>query len=177
MLKWLALAPVAIFALLGGFFASGLLRDDPDALPSTFIGQSAPALPVTELPGRRFLEASMLADGEVKLVNFFASWCVPCRAEHPQLELLAESVPVYGVNYKDEPADAVAFLEELGDPYTAIGADATARAGIDWGITGVPETFVIDGAGIVRMRYAGPITRAVATETILPAVEAARRGE
>ena len=176
-MRWLALIPVALFAALAGFFLSGLFRDDPEALPSSFLGQPAPALSVTELPGYALLDPEVLADGEVKLVNFFASWCVPCRVEHPQLETLARTVPVYGIDYKDTPADAIAFLEELGNPYTAIGADLTARAGIDWGVTGVPETFVIDGSGVVRMRYAGPITRAVAEGTILPAVEAARTAD
>ncbi|MBM2577886.1 DsbE family thiol:disulfide interchange protein [Jannaschia sp. Os4] len=174
-MRWLALLPLAIFAGLAGFFLSGLFRENPDALPSALIGTPAPSVAaLTELPGRASLTDAVLADGEVKLVNFWASWCVPCRAEHPQLEALAAEVPVYGVNYKDAPADAVAFLEELGDPFAAIGVDATARTGIEWGLYGVPETFVVDGDGVVRLRFAGPITESVVEDTIRPAVEAAR---
>ena len=106
-------------------------------------------------------------------MNFFASWCVPCRVEHPQISELAGQLPVYGVDHKDEPQDAARFLDGLGDPYAAIGADP-GRTGIDWGITGVPETFVIDAAGKVTFRFAGPITVSVMNDTILPAIEAAR---
>ncbi|GIT90505.1 thiol:disulfide interchange protein [Jannaschia pagri] len=173
-MKWLALAPVAIFAALGGFFLSGLFREDPDALPSALIGETAPAIDVTELPGRTPLPDGFLADGEVKLVNFWASWCVPCRVEHPQLKTLAEELPVYGVNYKDQIPDAISFLEELGDPFAGIGVDARGRVGIDWGLYGVPETFVIAGDGTVALRFAGPITVSVIEDTIRPAIEAAR---
>lgn len=177
-MRWLALLPLALFAALGGFLLSGLFRDDPDALPSAFVGREAPALTVAALPGHAPLDAAMLADGQVKLVNFWASWCVPCRVEHPQIEALAREVPVYGINYKDNrdgtPSAALTFLEELGDPYAAIGVDGTGRTGIDWGLTGVPETFVIDGKGIVRLRHAGPIDVATMERTILPAIEAAR---
>ncbi|WP_281825341.1 DsbE family thiol:disulfide interchange protein [Jannaschia rubra] len=177
-MRWLALIPVALFALLGGFFVSGLYRDDPDALPSAFIGRPAPQLTLSVMPGQTPLTPAMLTDGQVKLVNFWASWCVPCRVEHPQLKALSEVVPVYGINYKDSrdgTSDAAqAFLDELGNPYAAISADDQGRTGIDWGVTGVPETFVIDGEGVVRLRFAGPITQSVATDTILPAIEAAR---
>ncbi len=172
-MRWLALVPVALFALLAGFFVSGLFRDNPDDLRSAFLDRPAPALNVTELQGRAPLPADLMADGEVKLVNFWASWCVPCRVEHPQIETLSETVPVYGINHKDQPADATRFLDELGDPYAAIGVDS-GRVAIDWGVTGFPETFVIDGDGIVRLRFAGPITVATMEDTILPAVAAAR---
>lgn len=175
-MRWLALVPVAIFALLAGFFAAGNFRDvaTRDALPSTLIGRPAPALTLTELPGKPPLTADVLTDGEVKLVNFWASWCLPCRAEHPQLEALARDLPVFGVNYKDDPAAALAFLEELGDPFAAIGVDMNARTGIDWGLYGVPETFVVAGDGTVMLRFAGPITESVIADTLAPAIEAAR---
>lgn len=169
-----ALVPVALFAALGGFLVAGNQRDvdTRDALPSTLVGRPAPETVLAPLPGREPLTDAALRDGEVKLVNFWASWCAPCRAEHPQLEALAEELPVYGVNYKDQPRDAVAFLEELGDPFAAIGADE-GRTGLDWGLYGVPETFVIDGDGVVRLRFAGPITRSVIEDTLRPAIEAA----
>ena len=174
-MRWLALIPLAVFAGFAGFALSGMMRADPDALPSVLIGEAAPSVAaLTELPGRAALTDEVLADGEVKLVNFWASWCVPCRVEHPQLEALAEEVPVYGVNYKDQIPEAVAFLEELGDPFAAIGVDGTARTGIEWGLYGVPETFVVDGDGVVRLRFAGPITESVIEDTIRPALEAAR---
>lgn len=172
-MRYLALLPLAIFAALGGFFLSGLFRDDPDTLPSALIGREAPALTVTRLEGRDLLTPEMLADGEVKLVNFWASWCVPCRVEHPQIDALSGTVPVYGINHRDETDAANRFLDDLGDPYAAIGADP-GRTAIDWGVTGFPETFVVDGDGIIRLRFAGPITQSVVTDTILPAIEAAR---
>jgi cytochrome c biogenesis protein CcmG/thiol:disulfide interchange protein DsbE len=112
----------------------------------------------------------------VKLVNFWASWCAPCRAEHPILsELAAQGITVHGVNYKDDPAKAQAFLAELGNPYATIGADPAGRTAIDWGLYGVPETFVIDGSGTVVLRFAGPITRQELDRKILPAIRKARQ--
>ncbi len=111
----------------------------------------------------------------MKLVNYWASWCAPCRVEHPTLEeLAAEGVPIYGINYKDDPAKALAFLAELGNPYVAMGADASGRTALDWGVYGVPETFVIDGDGTVILRFAGPITGSVLEKTIRPALAAAQ---
>ncbi len=172
-MKYLALVPVALFAALAGFFVSGLARENPDMLPSALIGRPVPAITVTQLDGRDLLTPEVLTDGEVKLVNFWASWCVPCRVEHPQITELAALVPVYGVNHKDAADAANRFLDDLGNPYAAIGADP-GRTAIDWGVTGFPETFVVDGDGIIRLRFAGPITKSVVTDTILPAIEAAR---
>ncbi|MEM7490961.1 MAG: DsbE family thiol:disulfide interchange protein [Pseudomonadota bacterium] len=175
-MNWVALAPIAVFAALGGFFVAANMRDvaTRDTLPSTLEGRTAPATTLTALPGKTPLTDEMLTDGDAKVVNFWASWCVPCRAEHPHLAELAEEVPVYGINYKDAPADALAFLEELGDFYAAIGVDAEARTGIDWGLYGVPETFVLAGDGTVMLRFAGPVTGSVLEDTIRPALEAAR---
>jgi cytochrome c biogenesis protein CcmG/thiol:disulfide interchange protein DsbE len=175
-LNWIAIAPIALFAAFGGFFLAANMRDveTRDALPSAFEGRAAPAMTVTALEGKEPLTDAHLTDGEIKIVNFWASWCVPCRVEHPHLAALAEEVPVYGINYKDQPADALAFLDELGDFYAAIGVDADARTGLDWGLYGVPETFVLAGDGTVMLRFAGPVTERVAAETIMPALEAAR---
>jgi cytochrome c biogenesis protein CcmG/thiol:disulfide interchange protein DsbE len=116
-----------------------------------------------------------LRDGEVKLVNYWASWCAPCRVEHPNLDLLREEgVTIYGVNYKDDPEKAIGFLEELGNPYAALGADPEGRMALDWGVYGVPETYVVDGEGVILLRVAGPVTQRVMDQTLRPAIEAAR---
>jgi len=176
-LRPMMLAPPVIFALLAVMFYVGMFRDDPDGLPSAREGQPAPAVQVTVLGDKIPFDDRTLRDGEVKLVNYWASWCAPCRVEHPSLEALAqEGVPIYGVNYKDEPRNALKFLNELGDPYRAIGADATGRMAIDWGVYGVPETYVIAGDGTIVLRFAGPVTARVMEETIRPALaEAAAR--
>jgi cytochrome c biogenesis protein CcmG/thiol:disulfide interchange protein DsbE len=175
MARWLLFLPPALFAALAGLFMAGMMRDDPEGLPSAFAGKAAPVLQLTALGEGLVLTDDLLRAPGVKVVNFWASWCAPCRAEHPRLtEIAALGVPVYGVNYKDMPANALGFLDELGNPYAAVGADAKGRMGLDWGLYGVPETFVIDGTGTVVLRFAGPITRQEMERTILPAIAAAR---
>lgn len=170
----LMLAPPLIFAALAGMFLFGMMRDDPESLPSARVGQAAPDVEVTALPGKAIFDDDALRDGEVKLVNFWASWCAPCRVEHPNLEALAEEgIPIYGVNYKDKPANALRFLQELGDPYVATAADETGRMALNWGVYGVPETYVLDGDGTILLRHAGPVTQRVIESTIRPALEAA----
>lgn len=169
------IAPPAIFAAFVVLAAVGMFREDPDALPSAREGQPAPPVVLTELPGKVLFDDASLRDGQVKLVNYWASWCAPCRVEHPNLEKLsAQGIPIYGVNYKDDPAKALAFVADLGDPYVAIGADASGRMALDWGVYGVPETYVIDGDGTIVLRWAGPVTQRVMDETLGPAIEAAR---
>jgi len=169
-----ALGAAAVMAV----FLLGLERDNPRDLPSTFIDKPAPAFDLPPLhdgqPG--FSTADLQVPG-VKLVNIWASWCVPCRAEHPVLEqLAAEGVTIHGINYKDDPAKAKEFLDDLGNPYTLIGADTNGRAGIDWGAYGVPETFVIDGQGRVVYKHIGPIMATDIDSKIRPALaEAAAR--
>lgn len=173
--KWLIFLPPAAFGLLIGLFFAGMFRNDPNALPSTLIGQPAPAMQVTPLADLAVLGDDVLRAPGVKLVNFWASWCPPCRAEHPLLAELAQSgIPLHGVNYKDDPAKALGFLAELGNPYSTIGADATGRTAIEWGVYGVPETYVVDGAGRIVHRFAGPVTRQELDRTLMPAIERAR---
>ena len=170
----LALLPPVLFAALAGAFIWGMGREDPNALPSAMVGRAAPPVALTPLGDGPLVDDAMLRDGEVKLVNYWASWCAPCRVEHPNLTALAEEgIPIYGINYKDDPAKALAFLDELGDPYVAVSADATGRTAIDWGLYGVPETYVLAGDGTVMLRFAGPITQRVLESQIRPALEAA----
>lgn len=161
------LLPPAIFAGIAAMFVVGMNREDPNALPSALIGRNAPPVVVTPLGDQPVFGDADLRDGQVKLVNFWASWCAPCRAEHPNLtKLQAEGVTIYGVNYKDKPEGALGFLAELGNPFAALGADETGRMGIDWGLYGVPETFIIDGEGKVVERFPGPITERVLDSVI-----------
>ncbi|KUJ82159.1 DsbE family thiol:disulfide interchange protein [Ruegeria profundi] len=170
----LMIAPPLIFGVFAVMAGFGMFRDDPDALPSAREGQPAPPVVLTEFPGKTIFDDATLRDGEVKLVNYWASWCAPCRAEHPNLEALSnEGIPVYGINYKDKLNNAKAFLTELGDPYRAIGQDENGRMALDWGLYGVPETYVIDGDGTIILRFAGPITQRVIESTIRPALEKA----
>lgn len=169
----LIILPPAIFAALAGLFAAGMLRDNPDELPSALIGREAPLTETGTLSGKPPFDPAVLADGEVKLVNFWASWCAPCRVEHPNLAELAEGgLPVYGINYKDDPQKAAAFLAELGDPYKAIGTD-DGRVARDWGVYGVPETFVVDGEGRILERMAGPVTQRAIADRLQPALDQA----
>ncbi|SFC57602.1 DsbE family thiol:disulfide interchange protein [Tropicimonas isoalkanivorans] len=167
----LMILPPAIFLAVAGLFYAGMNRDNPDALPTALQGKEAPGLQLDPFADKPMLTDETLRQGDVTLVNYWASWCAPCRAEHPQLmQLAADGVPVHGVNYKDEPPKAQAFLSGLGDPYDHGGADSKGRTAIDWGVYGVPETFVVDGEGTIVARFAGPITPEVLESTIRPAI-------
>ena len=179
LIRALFIVPLLIFAGTLGYLYFGLNPDrDPRAVPSALLDKPVPAFELPPVPGLETpgLAASDLESGGPVLLNVFASWCVPCRAEHPILTELTEreDVPLYGIDYKDKAEDAVAWLEELGNPYAAIGHDLDGRAGIEWGITGVPETFVIDGKGVIRYRHAGPLTEQLVREEIVPVLEQLR---
>ena len=175
MAKVLMFLPPVLFAGLAALFIVGMNREDPDNLPSALSGKAAPLVQVTPLgDGPVFGDADLRVPG-VKLVNFFASWCAPCRAEHPFLEQLAgEGITIYGVNYKDRPEDALGFMAELGNPYAAIGQDA-GRMALDWGVYGVPETYVINGEGAIVLRFAGPITAQELERRLRPAIAEAAK--
>ena len=173
----LMIAPPLIFAALAATFYIGMQRANPDYLPAAAISRPAPALTLTPLGDGPQLAAAALQAPEVKMVNFWASWCAPCRAEHPQLQTLTdEGVTIHGINYKDEPEKAQAFLAELGSPYASLGADGEGRTALDWGLYGVPETYIIDAQGRVTFRFPGPITPSILETTIRPKLaEAAQR--
>ncbi len=165
----LILLPLAVFALFGYLAYQGMQKGD-QPLPSMMEGHDAAPVRVTPLgEAAPFTDADLRAPG-LKLVNFWASWCEPCRAEHPMLELLQkEGVVIYGVNYKDTAEASGKFLAEMGNPYTKIGADSGMMA-LDWGVYGVPETYVINGQGVVVLRLAGPITAGNLESQLRPAM-------
>ncbi len=176
MRRLLFIVPVVVFVAIAGFLAVGLTRD-PSTLPSALLDRPAPAFDLPPLPGRDEVGfASTDLGGEPKLVNFFASWCVPCRIEHPVINRLGQSgVTVDAVNYKDKPEDALAWLAELGDPFERVGSDREGRVGIDWGVYGVPETYVVDADGTIVYKHVGPLQPRDVERTILPLLESLKR--
>ncbi|MDQ2089170.1 DsbE family thiol:disulfide interchange protein [Marimonas arenosa] len=172
----LMIAPPLVFAALAGLFFWGMAREDADVLPSQLIGKDVPPVELVQLGETPLLTDEVLRQPGVKLVNFWGTWCVACRAEHPTLLWMRDNldVPLHGINFDDTTARALAYLEEDGNPFSHLGEAQTARTKIDWGVYGAPETFIIDGDGVVRMRWAGPITQRVLKETILPAIEEAK---
>lgn len=164
-------APAVGFAGFAGALVLGLGRD-PSKLPSALIGKAVPVFSLPAVQGRTLGLASSDLHGEVSLVNVFASWCVACRAEHPLFMQMArtKTVTIHGLNYKDRPEDAARWLDALGDPYTRTGADRDGRVAIDFGVYGVPETFVIGADGRIAHKHIGPITEPALAETILPLI-------
>ena len=174
----LMVLPPVIFGGLAATFFIGMMRENPDELPTALAGREVPSVEMTPLGDLPMFELADMKDGQVKLVNYWASWCAPCRVEHPNLEALREQgLPIYGVNYKDNPANALDFLAELGNPYEAVGQDGNGRMALNWGVYGVPETYVIDGAGRIVTRHAGPVTQRVIEGVLAPAIEKARAAE
>jgi cytochrome c biogenesis protein CcmG/thiol:disulfide interchange protein DsbE len=181
----LVLLPLVVFAALAGLFLFQLtFGGDPQEIPSALIDKPAPDvnLPPVEglvadgaqVPG--FAKADLI--GRISVVNVFASWCVPCRQEHPLLENLAtiDGIQLLGINYKDKPENARRFLGSLGNPYDRIGADSAGRTAIDWGVYGVPETFVVDAEGMIRYKFIGPLTPASYQERFLPELQKVMTG-
>jgi cytochrome c biogenesis protein CcmG, thiol:disulfide interchange protein DsbE len=175
--------PVATFAILAAIFAFALRSGDPSKLPSALIGKPVPSIALPGIEGLNdgarpiggFAGAD-LAEGQVSVVNFWASWCIPCVQEHPLLVALKErtGVELYGVNYKDQAAAARRFLGRYGNPFTAVGADGDGRAAIEWGVYGMPETFVVDGQGRIAYKHVGPISAEALESRIIPAIRAAQ---
>ena len=165
------LIPLALFLVLVGFLARGLVLD-PREVPSPLIGKPAPVfdLPQLALPDQRFSPAEMR--GKVWMLNVWASWCVSCREEHPVLVQFSRTgtVPLYGLNYKDQRADGLRWLAQFGNPYVASAFDSDGRVGINYGVYGVPETYVIDKAGVIRYKQIGPVTPEVLDKKLLPLI-------
>jgi len=175
MTRALFLIPLLLFLGLAVYLGFGLTRD-ASVLPSTLIDKPAPTFDLPPLlPDGKSLKTADLK-GQVSLVNVFASWCVPCRAEHPIWSKVTaeEKLPIYGINWKDKREAAEAWIKELGNPYTRIGFDPDNKAGVEWGVYGVPETYVIDKRGRVRFKYVGPIFEETLKDTILPLIKKLR---
>lgn len=176
-LRLVYLIPLGFFIALAAIFLMRLESGvDPGAIPSALVGHPAPDfdLPALDGIGVPGLKRADL-DGQVTVINVFASWCGPCRLEHPVLEALAKDgrFRVVGINYKDTSENARRFLGELGNPYAAIGVDRRGRAAIDWGVYGVPETFVVGAGGIIEHKVVGPLTRENVEQALMPAIERA----
>jgi len=172
MFRWLLIIPPVLFVGLAVMFWVTMWNGD-DTLPSAIAGRTAPGVVVVALGDGPMTTDALLRAPGVKLVNFWASWCAPCRAEHPLLKQLAEQgVVIHGINFKDEPANAQGFLAELGNPFATMGAD-NGRMALNWGVYGVPETYVIDAQGVVLARIAGPVTAQELERVIVPALAAA----
>ena len=166
-----ALIPLAVFIVLVIFLAIGLTRD-PHEIPSPLIGKPAPSFsaPILQAPEKQFSAKDML--GQVWLLNTWASWCVACRQEHPILMEFAKTktLPIIGLDYKDKDADGLKWLARYGNPYDKTITDKDGRIGIDFGVYGVPESFLIDKAGVIRYKQIGPITDETLRDKILPLI-------
>jgi len=177
--------PLLVFAALAGLFLFGLRTGDPSKLPSALIGKPAPDFSLPPLEGLQRdgkpvpgFSSQDLKKGEVAILNVWASWCVPCRAEHPFLEQIAREskAPLYGLNYKDPTAAARRFLGHYGNPFTAVGVDDSGRTAIEWGVYGVPETFIVSGEGTILYKQVGPIDADIIARKLMPVIEKARNG-
>jgi cytochrome c biogenesis protein CcmG/thiol:disulfide interchange protein DsbE len=175
-----ALLPAGIFLVVAGLFLVAVYHGDPSRVPSALIGRYVPAfsLPAVEGVDRPGLASTDFGTGKPVIVNVFASWCVPCREEHPVLMEMKglTAAPLYAIDYKDGAEAARLFLGELGNPFQRIGADTAGRASIDWGVYGVPETYIVDGKGRIAYKHVGPLTPDIVDNEILPALKAAETG-
>ena len=170
----LMILPPLIFAALGIMFYLGLGREGARELESKFEGKPAPAMTDQALPGYAPVTRDLLASGEVTLVNFWASWCPPCRAEHPRLlEMAKDGIRIVGVNFKDQEGQATRYLEDDGNPFLAVAFDPAGRTAIEWGVTGPPETFILDGDGTVLFKFVGPLVGSDYEQRFVPKLQEA----
>ena len=176
MRRVLYLLPLFLFLVLAGYFVLALRPGyDPHELPSAMINKEAPAFDLAGLDGKALALTAL--KGSPVLINFFASWCVPCRVEQPMLMRLAnlEHVPLYGIDYKDQPEDAAKLLAQFGDPYRLVGLDPDGKVGLNFGVYGVPETYVLDSTGHIRKRFVGPLTAEDVNKELLPLLKALKK--
>jgi cytochrome c biogenesis protein CcmG/thiol:disulfide interchange protein DsbE len=178
--RLLALLPLLVVLALGALFFFRLFSGDASRIPSALIGQSAPAIDLQGLNGAPGLAGADLRQGHVSIVNVFGSWCLPCHAEHETLmalaadkSLAAKGVALYGVAQRDDPENLRRFLGAKGDPYAKLGLDADGRASIDWGVYGVPETFIVKGDGTIAYKFIGPMDARALASVVLPEIEKA----
>ncbi|MES1991504.1 MAG: DsbE family thiol:disulfide interchange protein [Pseudomonadota bacterium] len=176
-IRWGALIPAVVFLVVAGLFLVAVFRGDSSLVPSPLIGRNVPvfSLPAIEGTGLSGFANEDLGGGKPVIVNVWASWCVPCRDEHAILSALKgkTDVAIFGLNYKDTGEGARQFLVELGNPFTRLGADESGRVGIDWGVYGVPETYIVDGKERIVYKHVGPLTMQIVDDEILPALRAA----
>ena len=174
MNRWLMALPPILFLALALAFWLGMQRGDPANLPSVFIGRQAPEVPAAGLGDITLLRRADLRAGEVTLVNFWASWCPPCRAEHPMLKkMAADGIRIAGINMMDREADALKYLGDEGNPFFALGVDPRGRTRIDWGVSAPPETFILRGDGTIAYRFAGPLVGSDFEQRFLPELQKA----
>ncbi|SHH19235.1 DsbE family thiol:disulfide interchange protein [Marivita hallyeonensis] len=170
----LMVLPPVLFAAFAVLAYVGMFREDPQGLPSTRVGQPAPEITTLPLPGYAPFSPEMFQSGEVTLVNFWASWCPPCRLEHPKLlEMQADGIPIIGVNIRDRENTASQYLAQDGNPFIAVPFDPAGRTSIDWGVTAPPETFIVDRDGTVLFRFAGPLVGTDYEQRFVPALNSA----
>jgi cytochrome c biogenesis protein CcmG/thiol:disulfide interchange protein DsbE len=183
--SWRTMLPLLFFMGIAGLFLFGLQTGDPSKLPSALIGKPIPTFVLPPLEGLKENGSQVpgfsnkdLAQGEVSIMNIWASWCVPCRIEHPFLVQIAKlsGAPLYGLNYKDGTEAARRFLGRYGNPYVAVGVDDSGSTAIDWGVYGVPETFIVGGDGTILYKHVGPIDGQIIEKVLMPAIKKARSG-
>lgn len=177
-MKWQFFVPLALFMAMAGFLFRGLVLD-PSHIPSPLIDQPAPEFKLEQLAGNGAVFNSLDMQGQVWMLNIWASWCTACLDEHPLFVALADRqlLPIVGLNYKDKADDAEGWLARFGNPYSVIAADTLGKVGIDWGVYGVPETFVIDKSGTIRYKHIGPVDQQTLDDVILPMITELQAGK
>ena len=171
--KFLIIPPIVFFFVMIVFFYFLIIERDPSELPSVLINQKAPTFETNSLLDNKIITSKEEFGKEITVVNFFATWCLPCRTEHIYINRLSKEkgIKVIGINFKDDPEQAIKWLEELGNPYTVVGIDADGSIGMNWGVYGLPETFIVNTDKIIKYRQVGPITKKIYDDFYLKIME------